>query len=82
LRRYLHPRLLAPPFTTDGDAQQSSRRIGLTKVVRWLEAQPGASWQDRWVASGADAVGNLAWRGMELRVPEDEPDDIGSCGCR
>jgi hypothetical protein len=52
------------PFTADGDAQRSSRRIGLTKVVHWLEAQPGATWQDRWVASGAGAAGNLAWRGL------------------
>jgi hypothetical protein len=41
---------------------QSSRRIGLTKLVHWLEEQPGRTWQDRWMASGADAAGNLGWR--------------------
>jgi integrase len=55
-------RLFAPPFTADRDGLQSSRRIGLTKLVHWLEEQPGRTWQDRWVASGADAAGNLGWR--------------------
>ena len=63
-RGYLLARLLAPPFTASRDAQRSSRRIGLTKLVHWLEEQPGATWQDRWVASGADAAGNLTWRGL------------------
>ena len=30
--------------------------------MHWLEEQPGRTWQDRWVASGADAAGNLGWR--------------------
>ena len=55
-------RLLASPFTASGDSQQSSRRIGLTKLVHWLEEQPGRTWQQRWMASGADAAGNLGWR--------------------
>jgi integrase len=63
-RGYLLARLLAPPFTATRDKLQSSRRIGLTKLVHWLEEQPGATWQDRWVASGADAAGNLTWRGL------------------
>src|ERR1022692_500762 len=36
----------------------SSRRRGLTFLLDWLEAQPGATWQERWLASGADT----AWR--------------------
>ena len=35
---------------------------GLARVLDWLEQQPGDSWQDRWLASGADAEGNIAWR--------------------
>ena len=61
-RGHVLARLFAPPFTADRDKLQSSRRIGLTKLVHWLEAQPGRTWQDRWVASGADAAGNLGWR--------------------
>ena len=58
-RGYVLARLLAPPFS---DGPQSGRRAGLTKLLHWLEDQPGASWQERWAASGADAAGNLAWR--------------------
>ena len=61
-RGHVLARLFAPPFTAGRDKLQSSRRIGLTKLVHWLEEQPGRTWQDRWVASGADAAGNLAWR--------------------
>jgi integrase len=55
-------RLLAPPFVSDNPFTQKSRRIGLITVLDWLQEQPGHSWQERWVASGADAQGNSAWR--------------------
>jgi integrase len=61
-RGHVLARLFAVPFTDGQHKLQSSRRIGLTKLVHWLEAQPGLTWQDRWMASGADAAGNLAWR--------------------
>ena len=63
-RGHVLARLLASPFTAGNPSMQSSRRIGLAKLVHWLEEQPGDTWQDRWVASGADAAGNLAWRGL------------------
>jgi len=46
-------RLLAPPFALEHLSSQASRRLGLLSVVNWLQTQPGDSWQDRWVASGA-----------------------------
>jgi integrase len=55
-------RLLAPPFVVDSPSNQSGRRAGLVKVLRWLQEQPGHTWQQRWQASGADAAGNVAWR--------------------
>jgi hypothetical protein len=61
-RGHVLAQLLASPFTAGNPGMQSGRRIGLTKLVHWLEEQPGRTWQDRWVASGADAAGNLAWR--------------------
>ena len=61
-RGHVLARLFAPPFSAAGDRLQSSRRNGLTKLVHWLEEHPGSTWQERWVASGADAAGNLAWR--------------------
>lgn len=33
------------------------RRRGLPLLLDWLEDQPGRTWQDRWLASGADAAG-------------------------
>jgi integrase len=55
-------RLLAPPFVVDSPSNQAGRRAGLVKILRWLQEQPGRTWQQRWQASGADAAGNVAWR--------------------
>ena len=33
------------------------RRKGLELLLDWLEDQPGQSWQERWMGSGADAAG-------------------------
>ena len=51
-------RLLAL-FTVPGEgrARDKTRRRGLTKLLDWLERQPGDTWQERWLASGADAAG-------------------------
>jgi hypothetical protein len=57
-------RLLAPPFPTGRRNLDQERRRGLTRMLDWLEDQPGESWQDRWITSGADAAGNPAWRGL------------------
>ena len=46
-------RVLAPPFALELPASQQSRRLGVLSVVRWLQAQPGDSWQERWLANGA-----------------------------
>jgi hypothetical protein len=56
--------LLAPPFPTGRRNLDQERRRGLTRMLDWLEAQPGETWQDRWISSGADAAGNPAWRGL------------------
>ena len=53
-RQEIFARLLAPPFPLDSPLSQQGRRLGLVSLVNWLEAQPGASWQDRWLASGAE----------------------------
>jgi integrase len=61
-RGHVLARLFAAPFTAGSPSLHSSQRIGLTKLVHWLEQHPGRTWQERWLASGADAAGNLAWR--------------------
>jgi hypothetical protein len=55
-------RLLAPPFVLDAPGSQARRRAGIGKILRWLEQHPGQTWQDRWLVTGADAAGNVAWR--------------------
>jgi hypothetical protein len=57
-------RLLAPPFPAGRHNLDQERRRGLIRVLDWLEQQPGDTWQDRWITSGADAAGNPAWRGL------------------
>jgi integrase len=47
-------RLLAAPFATDSPHTQQGRRLAVIAVTGWLEAQPGGTWQDRWLASGAE----------------------------
>lgn len=46
---------------------RADRRRSLSRLLSWLEQQPGDTWQDRWCASGADAEGNIGWR----RLPAD-----------
>ena len=60
-------RLSGAPFDTDspGSHHRTSHATGLALLLDWLEDQPGTSWQDRWLASGADA-GNGAWRQVPL----------------
>ena len=53
-----------------GLARDKTRRRGLTKLLDWLQRQPGDTWQERWLASGADAAG-FDWTDLPLkeRVP-------------
>jgi hypothetical protein len=53
-----------------GRSRDKTRRRGLTKLLEWLECQPGDTWQDRWLASGADTAG-FDWADLPLkgRVP-------------
>jgi len=47
-----------------------TRQRGLTKLLDWLQRQPGDTWQERWLASGADVAG-FDWTELPLtgRVP-------------
>lgn len=60
-------RLLGDPFVAESALAQRDRRRGLVRVLGWLEQQPGDTWQDRWLASAADARGNLDWRWLPAR---------------
>src|SRR6266540_3877147 len=54
-------RLTRAPFALESAGSQKQRRRGVVLLLAWLSEQPGASWQDRWLASGADAAG-ARWR--------------------
>jgi integrase len=49
-----------------GNADSQDRRIrGLAWLLDWLADQPGETWQQRWMASGADDLGG-AWRQVPI----------------
>jgi Phage integrase family len=54
-------RLTLPPFVLGAAGTQKQRAAGLVLLLDWLEDQPGRSWHQRWLASGADAAGRR-WR--------------------
>jgi len=57
-------RLLAPQFTADIPDSRDAwlrRERGIRGLLNWLADQPGDTWQARWLASGADRMGNADW---------------------
>ncbi|MGN9789320.1 tyrosine-type recombinase/integrase [Nonomuraea sp. ZG12] len=64
-REALTARLLSSFTNPEAARRDLVRRRGLTKLLDWLERQPGDTWQDRWLASGADAAG-LEWTDLVL----------------
>ena len=40
-----------------GLTRDKTRWRGLAKLLDWLQRQPGDTWQERWLASGADGAG-------------------------
>jgi hypothetical protein len=60
-------RLTAPPFLPAVNATRAGRRRGVTKLLQWLSSFPGETWQQRWVASGAEGFPGAAWVELPLR---------------
>ncbi len=54
-------RLTSGMFVLDNEASQERRRRALKWFLDWLSDQPGETWQQRWMASGADEAGGK-WR--------------------
>jgi hypothetical protein len=59
--------LATVPFAVAGRAGEQNRRRGIGIVLDWLQAQPGATWQQRWQASGAGQDGRTDWRALPVR---------------
>ena len=53
-------RVLAAPFAVDSAGYRAEPRRGVCTVLDWLAASPGKSWQERWLASGAQQSSD--WR--------------------
>lgn len=51
---------------------QSNHRRGLPLLLDWLEEQPGQTWQDRWLASGADGAGERWAQGPARWLERDD----------
>ena len=49
-------------FVLDNANSQERRVRGLGWLLDWLADQPGETWQQRWMASGADAAGGAGDR--------------------
>ena len=62
-REQVWERLTCVPFVLDNANSQEKRLRGLRLLLDWLADQPGRSWQQRWLTSGADAAG-ADWRGV------------------
>lgn len=54
-------RLTAAPFRLNRRNSEQIRGNGVPLLLDWLGEQSGKSWQQRWLASGADAAGG-GWR--------------------
>jgi hypothetical protein len=52
-REQVFDQLTQAPFLLNSVGAQKERRRGLVALLDWLGEQPGASWQERWLASGA-----------------------------
>ncbi|MGE5287523.1 MAG: tyrosine-type recombinase/integrase [Micromonosporaceae bacterium] len=65
-RQEVHDQLTRPPFALGGYSSRKHRGKGLDTLLSWLEDQPGQTWQQRWMASGADAAG-ACWRQIPAR---------------
>lgn len=59
-------RMLAPPFAAGDAKSRYSRKLAMLKILDWLELHPGATWQERWDASGAGTDGAADWRDRML----------------
>jgi integrase len=53
--------LAASALVDEGTELRQRRQLGLRRLMDWLAAQPGDTWQQRWLESGADAAGNADW---------------------
>jgi len=55
--------IMGRPYAGEENYQSRHyRRLGVTRMLDWLESQPGASWQERWDAGCGTSAGSADWR--------------------
>ena len=64
-RGEVQERLTSGIFVLSTASSQETRVRGLAWFLGWLADQPGDTWQQRWMASGADAAGG-SWRQVPI----------------
>ena len=74
----------AGSFVLDNADSQERRVRGLAWLLDWLADQPGETWQQRWMASGADAAGGALATGADRLAATRVAGDRGGCvpSCR
>lgn len=68
-------RLVAPPFRSASAEVRRCARRGLSLLLDWLAAQPGDTWQSRWLASGADQAGQ-GWFALPVKHSANPDPDL------
>src|SRR5215468_3280339 len=58
-------RIDAPPFRPANGS--GYRRQGTARILEWLAGFPGDSWQQRWKASGAEALPKERWLDLPMQ---------------
>ena len=74
-RGAVQERLTSGIFVLPNADSQDKRRRGLSWLLDWLADQPGQTWQQRWMASGADAAGG-AWRQVPIAWQRERGRDV------
>jgi hypothetical protein len=60
-RDTVYGHLTGSPFAPTAAKGRTANKLGLRLLLDWLTGQPGDTWQERWMASGADTAGG-SWR--------------------
>src|ERR1035437_7186655 len=61
-RREILDGLDTMPLVGTGNTRRNKRVVGMKLLLDWLSDQPGATWQERWRATGPDKAAR-AWPG-------------------
>jgi hypothetical protein len=78
-------RLTSPPYLPEVKPTRAGRRRGASKLLRWLSSHPGNTWQERWLASGAEDRPGAGWTELPLEWLREcgeaasyDPEDLSS----